>query len=250
MKYVDIVFGVTPARCYFAEEELGVPYDRIRLLPVGADEDEANKVATSSKNKYSDDLRVVTGGKWIKGKGLEELIEGVKDTKNCLTIFGKTSDPYTRNLIDKSPKNVNFVGWQGRASTLQLLKDADIAIWPKYHTTLIEDAIAVKTPVVLRYNGNTSHFIRGNGAYLFTNLSKEIKQLFSLLSNSRELIEYMKTNTVKMLGILSYNRVAKESIEYYTSLEPKFIHNIFMNDSLCDPENESFKRYVRTIKQK
>ncbi len=248
MKYVDLVFGVSPSRCYFAEEELGVAHNKIRLLPVGADEDGANDVLTeleSQEHKASNEsnaLKIVTGGKWFRGKGLEELIDAVKGIDVNLNIFGRADDSFVEDLIKESSETVSFLGWQDRRGTLQLLKDADFAVWPKHHTTLVEDAVATQTPLILRYQGSTSHFIRGNGAYLFSGQKNEINQLLNMLSRSRELTEKMKAETEKMLDLLSYNRIAKESIEYYKNQEPKTTHSVFMNDPLCDPRNEGFYR--------
>lgn len=250
MKYIDLVFGVTPGRCFFAEEELGVPRDKVRLLPIGADEDGANTVFSvleAQKNKVtntSNTLEVVTGGKWFKGKGLEELVEAVKDLDVSLKIFGKADDSFTEELIDSAPDNVSFVGWQDRKGTLQLLKEADFAIWPRQHTTLVEDAVATKTPLILRYHGSTSHFIRGNGAYLYTGQSNEIRQLLDLLSKSEEIVFSMKANTPKILDLISYNRVARESIEYYRNQDPKDTHEFFMNDPLCNPKTSGFYRLI------
>lgn len=248
MKYVDLVFGVSPSRCYFADEELGVPSNKIRLLPIGADENGANEVLAgleSQENRASNEgnnLKIVTGGKWFKGKGLEELIEAIEGLNVRLKIFGKADDSFTEELINRSPDNVSFVGWQDRKGTLQLLRDADLAIWPRQHTTLVEDAVATRTPLILRYHGSTSHFIRGNGAYLFSGQSNEIRQLLDMLSKSRGLVESMKSNAAKILDLLSYKRVAEESLEYYENQDPKTTHSVFMNDPLCNPGNEGFYR--------
>jgi len=245
INYIDLVFGVTPARCYFAENELGIPHDLIRLLPIGADEF-AVKEHLGNKdflnNNKNNKLKVITGGKWFKGKGLEELISAVQDLNVELQIFGKLDDSYTNNLIEQAPNNVTFLGWQDRVGTLSLLAGADVAIWPKQHTTLVEDAIATNTPLILRYHGSTSHFIRGNGVYLFTGESIEIRQILDILSNSENLINKMREDSKKQLDLLSYNRIAKESIEYYYDKSPKTTHEIFMNDPLCNPSNRDFHK--------
>jgi len=247
INYIDLVFGVTPARCYFAENELGIPHELIRLLPIGADEFGVKehlekKDFLNNNNNNNNNLKVVTGGKWFKGKGLEELISAVQSLNIELQIFGKLDDSYTKKIIEQSPKNVTFLGWQDRAGTLRLLANADVAIWPKLHTTLVEDAIATNTPLILRYQGSTSHHIRGNGVYLFTGTSIEIRQILDLLSNSENLINKMGENSKKQLDLLSYKRIAKESIEYYYDKSPKTTHEIFMNDPLCNPSNRDFHK--------
>ncbi|POZ92401.1 glycosyltransferase [Petrotoga halophila] len=248
INYIDLVFGVTPARCYFAENELGIPHDLIRLLPVGADEFtvkehlEKKDFLDNNYNNINNKLKVVTGGKWSEGKGLKELISAVQDLNVELQIFGKLDDSYTKNIIEQAPNNVTFLGWQDRIGTLRLLASADVAVWPKLHTTLVEDAIATKTPLILRYQGNTSHHIRENGVYLFTGTSIEIRQILDILSNSENLINKMKENSKKQLDLLSYKRIAKESIEYYYDKSAKTTHEVFMNDPLCNPSNRDFHK--------
>lgn len=110
INYIDLVFGVTPAPCYFAENELGIPHDLIRLLPTGTDELEVKEHLEKIDFSNNNQLAVVTGGKWFKGKGLEELIRAVQDLKVELQIFGKLDDSYTKNIIEQAPNNVTFLG--------------------------------------------------------------------------------------------------------------------------------------------
>jgi glycosyltransferase involved in cell wall biosynthesis len=243
---IDLVFGVTPARCYFAENELSIPGEIIRLLPIGADESGVkellNKDMSIENERKNYRLQIVTGGKWFKGKGLAQLIDAVKDLNVNLKIFGKAEDEFSKYLLDNLPNNVSFEGWKNRKETFELLKKADIAIWPVRHTTLVEDAIATKTPLILRYHGSTSHFIRGNGIYLFTSESNEIRQSFELIARSKELLNDMKKNSEKQLDLLSYKKIAKESVDYYYDKSPKLTHKTFMNDALCNPNNRDFHK--------
>lgn len=64
--------------------------------------------------------------------------------------------------------NVAALGWLTCVQTLEVLKLSDVAIWNTQHATLIEDAIATETPLILRYYGLTAHFIDGNGLYLYS----------------------------------------------------------------------------------
>lgn len=250
-KFVDLFFGVTPVRCYFMERELGVSHEKIRLLPIGADEDGAN-AAKCFVSKQTDviegsarALKVVTGGKWGKEKSLETLLQAIEDLDVKLTVFGKYPDSSVINAFKNAKKNLTFLGWQNREETFGRFATADIAIWPRHHTTLVEDAVAACLPLVLRYHGNTSHFVRGNGVYLFGGGFLEMRQVFELLSNSPDLLEEMKKASVKQLNLLSYNRVSQESIDYYKDQSPKYTHNVIMNDPLCDPDNTDFYKLTR-----
>jgi glycosyltransferase involved in cell wall biosynthesis len=242
---IDVVFGVTPARCFFAFLELGVPKSKIRFLPQGCDINEAEKYKKLDENKKDHDyLNIITGGKYVKDdKGLVDLINGLRNLPVKLRIFGTIKNDYLSNLIKKE-KNVTFIGWQDREGIFKNYLNSDLAIWPKLHTTLIEDAMAVGLPVILRYYGSTCHLIRGNGFYLFSDEGREINCIFRLLLENKELIEYFKKCAEKMRSIFSYYEIAKESIDYYYDSSPKMLHNIFMNDPLCKFENRNWYKLI------
>lgn len=218
IRYYDIVFGVNPARCEFARKIYGVPREIVQLLPIGADEKNSRKIINQTKRSFerkteSDSLKLVTGGKWFFGKGLEQLLEAVYFTPNVeLTIFGSIDGKLYKKIESYITDNITILGWQDRESTLKLLAQADIAVWPKQHTTLIEDAISVCTPLLLRHNGSTSHFIRGNGLYLFSDTVEEIRQCINLLVTSKDLLVHMKKHTMERLKYFSYYRIAEESV--------------------------------------
>ena len=244
-KYIDLIFGVTPARCYFANEELGIPWPLIRFLPLGADEDLANEVLKEKKEKtQKKEFNIITGGKITKEKNIVSLFKAVYDLDVNLRIFGSIPGEIKRLIEDYINKGlkVELYGWQDRRSTLKLLSDSDIAIWNRQHTTLIEDAISVMTPLILRYHGSTSHLIRGNGFYLYSDNPLEIKTYIECIIKNQGVLEEMRRHTKEMLNMLSYNRIAKESIDYYYDKVPKESHVFFMNSFMCNPNNDEFRK--------
>jgi len=244
VKNVDMVFGVTPARCEFAEKYLGIQQNKLRFLPIGADTDLSGKLLEpNGKRPRPGDLSIqlVTGGKWTRAKRLDILLDAVKGLDVQLKIFGSIEDDEARERIEKE-ENVSFLGWQDREGTLRTLADADLALWPGQHTTLMEDAIATNTPMLLRYHGSTSHHIRGNGAYFFSSNPMEIRQLLQILTENPGLLEEMKKHAPAQMDLLSYDQVAKDSVEYFYDQTPKTLHKRFMEDPLCNPRNPDFER--------
>lgn len=237
---IDVIFGVSPSRCFFAEKYLGIPQERIRLLPIGADTDTADNIQPE-RSERKGLLVLVTGGKWTKEKKLELLLDAVSGLDVQLNIFGRIDDAHLKERVDNQ-KNVSFMGWQNRENTLRMLKRSDIAIWPGLHTTLIEDAIATKTPLFLRYQGNTSHHIRGNGAYFFSSNPGEIRQLLRFILDYPSALEAMKVRALEQSRKFSYDQVARDSVEYFNDLTPKPTHRYFMDDPLCKPRNVDFER--------
>lgn len=251
---IDLVFGVTPERCVFAEKEFGVPAAMIRFLPMGADVEAAEAPGAGprggeaaawlargrdgQRRRHGAPLRLVTGGKWRAGRGLEALVEAVRGQGAGveLGIFGSLCDEATRRLVAGAGSNVSFLGWQDRAGTMALLGNADLAIWPGQHTTIIEDAIAVGTSLVLRLYGTTSYMIRGNGLYLLDGTAAEIRRVLDLVEGDRGTMDAMRERAAAMRDLLSYRKVAAESLAYAGDPSPKALHAMLMKDDLCRVE--------------
>lgn len=250
LNYIDIMFGVTPARCYFPVKFLGVSYEKVRLLPIGVDTDKADTVRDQNREQIRNefgiskgDIVTVVGGKLSVAKGIIQVINAVSRIKNLrIFLFGSLDDELKRK-VDKCDK-AKFIGWLDRGKTLKILFASDLAAWPRIHTTLVEDAIAVNTPLLLRYHGSTSHHIRGNGIYLFKGDELEIYQALKFISNNPEVLDRMREKSEKQRKILSYDQIARESVEYFSDLSPKKTHQYYMNDFYCNPDNPDFERRI------
>lgn len=247
-KYIDIYFGVTPSRCLFLNEELGVSNSKIRLLPIGADTDKANVNITKDElfNKYNinkDNFIIVHGGKITPEKQVDRILEAfsyIDDTNITFILFGKIDDERVRKLVEKDSRIITL-GWLSREETLSILKYSDIGIWNTQHTTLLEDAIAVKLPLILRYYGSTSHLIDNSGLFLYDGSKRELYDKLNFISCNKELVNKFKDASEKLSKILSYNNIAKESIEYKNSITSQQSHNIFMNKKYSDKEYLNFR---------
>ena len=218
---IDVVFGVTPIRCEFPHDHLGIPKDKIRFLPIGADVDwDEGKRKNWNRNTVvgdffieKDDIILVSGGKMDSSKNINILLDALNILKNPkvkLVLFGRIEDKQLENKI-KSQENVFFKGWLDREQTMQLLSIADLAIWPGIHTTLVEDAIAVETPLILKYYGSTSHHIRGNGEYIYEEKANLLGQTIQKCISPTYLTAMKKAAYIRRKQ-LSYMEIAQRSI--------------------------------------
>ena len=246
-KYIDVYFGVTPTRCLFLSEELGVNIDKIRLLPIGADTDKINFNVDRKRvlNKYglnSEDFIIVHGGKITPEKQIDRILEAfsqIEEENIKLIIFGNIHDENVSRLISNDKRVIN-IGWLNREDTLEILSVSDIGIWNTQHTTLLEDAIAVGLPMIIRYYGSTSHLINNSGMFLYDGCVREIYDKLNFVIQNREILNSFKENAKVMSKRLSYDQIAYESIEYMKSLAPQDIHKIFMEKKYSD---NSFKHF-------
>lgn len=168
-------YGVTLSRCHFINKYYHVCEQKIELLPIGADTNYSDTIESISvlRNRYGytkEDCIIVSGGKMGIHKGTDKLIEAIEDLNNKranikLILFGKFEDEYSFKKA-QSLSNIKIFEWCDRKKTLELLKLSDIACWPIHHTTLIEDAISVCTPLILRKTTTTEHLIDNNGIWL------------------------------------------------------------------------------------
>ena len=219
-KQIFKAYGVTHSRCDFIHDYYGLSQEKIDFLPIGADVDLAETISSKSELRYRYDYKesdylVVSGGKMGKGKGTDCLIEAVEELHSQfhqlkLVLFGKFEDEET--LAQANNSNFTTVyGWCDRTKTLELLKLADVACWPIHHTTLIEDAVAVCTPIINRKTGTSEHLIDGNGVWIGTGAKEDIKTaLLHLLNQNEEQKELIRVACDKMKHIISYNTVSKK----------------------------------------
>ncbi|MGU8414239.1 glycosyltransferase family 4 protein [Clostridium perfringens] len=251
-KYINVYFGVTPSRCLFLNEELGIDYSKIRLLPIGADTNNIKVSITRDElcNKYninSKNLIIVHGGKITPEKQVDRIIKAlsyVKEQNITFVLFGKIDDENVKKLI-KEDKRIVTLGWLDRVETLAILKHSDIGIWNTQHTTLLEDAISVGLPLILRYYGSTSHLVDNSGIFLYDGSIREIYDKLSFLVNNRQVIEGLRENSKKMSEIISYSNIANESLKYYKTQDKSGIYDKYMSKVYSDVEYKFFRRINR-----
>lgn len=216
---ITIAYGVTNMRCNYLQEVYGFKKNKVKLLPIGADTDMVNSISGSKeqlKNKYGlsvSDLVIISGGKMGRYKGTDNLLLAYKELKKTynnlkLVLFGNFEDSVTE-VQAQSIDGVSLQGWCDRQKTLELLKMADIACWPIHHTTLIEDAIACATPLILRKTGNTDHLVINNGEFVENGTKEDLFVAFTSILNN---YQSYKEGALTIMEKYSYSNIAKEVI--------------------------------------
>lgn len=219
-KQIYKAYGVTHARCDFIHDYYGLTRKKIDFLPIGADVEVADTISSKAdlrrKYEFNDtDFIVVTGGKMGRGKGTDRLIRAVEEVHESypqlrLVLFGLFESKDVEEQAQRSSVATVF-GWCDRIKTLELLKMVDVACWPIHHTTLIEDAVSVCTPIINRKTGTTEHLIEGNGFWIKIGTQEEIKEtLIQMLNQTDEQKQSMLAACERMKNSISYYTVAKK----------------------------------------
>lgn len=229
-RYISKFYGVTPGRCDYLHKIYGIPKNQISLLPIGGDTDRIDSITTTKeklREEYSlptNSFVICSGGKMGKDKGTINLVNSFnlikrKYPNTILVLFGNFSDYETQYIVNNT-HDVYSMGWCNRSKILKLLKISDIAIWPIHHTTLIEDAIAAGTPIIVRKTPNTSHLITGNGIYVKEGTCEE---LCSAITTIIESLPKIKESASIYRKRLSYHTIVKQiESDYNTELENNY----------------------------
>lgn len=215
--HVDFYIGVSPMRCKYLHEVFKVPNEKIRFLPIGCDTAGAEHISEGREdlrrqyNIKEDAFVVVSGGKLDKTKGTLALIEACERLKDYspnlkLILFGKIDEEIMQTVANKSW--ITTEGWCDRSKTLSLLKIADVACWPWLHTTLIEDAVALGIPLVVKKSDNVKHFAKVNAGFFLKdgNVDEICKALFDVKQNA----EIYRNNTLIARDLYSYSSLIKQ----------------------------------------
>lgn len=188
---VDYYIGVSPLRCQYLRDVFHVPERKIRFLPIGCDTEQAGRIKESREELKKgfglppDAFVVTSGGKMDRTKGTLELVAACRALRQkgqniWLVLFG-TMDAEVAS-VTRDVDWVIFKGWCDRKDTFSILKMADCACWPWLHTTLIEDAVAAGTPLVVKLSDNVSHFAAaGAGIFMKNGDTEELQAAFRAL---------------------------------------------------------------------
>ena len=233
-KYIDKYYGVTPYRMEFLKEEIGIKKEKIGFLPQGYDNELIDSIINKItfpldrieffKKNYNinineKDIIFVFGGKIDTGKHFENVIKALDELKNeniKLIIFGVINSSEVMSFVKKKSSWIYFVGWKKEKEKYELLLYSDLAIWPKYHTTLIEDCIGVGLPLLIFKNKNSEYFLEdGNGCFLENESTEEIRNKIKFIIDNKKLLEY-KINAQKAKERFSYDNITKK---FFNELE-------------------------------
>ena len=250
-RYVDVFFGVTPGRCLFLHEELGITWNKIRLLPIGAESMDEVGLMPPKEELFArlkldiSKKTIVHGGKITPEKQCDRLLMAFSQIPGDdwqLALFGRIKDSRVAALIPRDAR-IKKVGWLNRPDTLSLLGHADLGVWNTQHTTLLEDGVAAGLPMILRYYGGTCHLMRDSGLFLYEGSVREIRDRLGFLMHNPDVLARFRENAALHFKKLSYREVAAESLKYREARgEILPIHQELTSAEYVDLDYPEFKK--------
>ena len=226
-KNVKIFWGVTPWRCKYLRKVFGVSKKKIKLLPMGADDDlidysNINVIRENIRKRYNiaeSDFLVISGGKIDKTKNIHLLVKAIYELreKNVkLFLFGSMDD-YISKCIYRyiEQKNIIFLGWLNPKDIYNYIITSDLAVFPGTHSILWEQTCACGVPIMVKKWDMMDHIDRGGNALFIDKVSvKEIKDRIELLLDNKEIYLNIKKIAEKRRRYFAYSRISEKAIEY------------------------------------
>lgn len=226
VKISDIFYGTTPARCDYLSEVFNVPKHKIRLLVMGADDEEMRKderenIRTQIREKYDvkeGDFLLVTGGKIDRDKNVHLLVEAISaiEDKNLrLMIFGNIS-PEVECIIDRySDGRIIKVGWIPSNRVYDFMYAADLVVFPGLHSVMWEQAVAARVPCLFSKLKGFEHIDIGGNALFFENRSADCYRnvILKVLKDQELYARLKRCASTELADSFLYSRIAKQVID-------------------------------------
>lgn len=225
--YVKVFYGVLPLRNKFMHEIYDIPLNKIKLLPLGADDTQfdltkRNSITNNIRKQFNfgiDDFILISGGKIDKRKNIHLLIEAIQRVNKKeikLLLFGAPDNEMEYELKELLKFNfVNNLGWLETSKIYDYLLLADLGVFPGTHSVLWEQAVGVGLPCIFKRWEGVDHIdLGGNCMFLENDSIDEIKEKILYLFNNREVLNSMREVALtKGIKYFSYYDIASRAIE-------------------------------------
>ena len=224
---IERFYGTLPARVDFLKNVYGIPADKVSFLPMGVDDDLAQKYSTPEKRneirgKYSvspADFLIVTGGKIDLAKTqallLMKAVRKINNPKVKLLIFGSIVDELKGEFDLLCNDNIKYAGWAKEADAYAYFSAADLVCFPGRHSVYWEQAVGLGKPIIAKeWNGTTHVDLGGNAIFLHDDSIEEIETALEKVINNENLLKNMKAvSETKGKKFFSYMDIAQRCIE-------------------------------------
>ena len=222
--FVEKYWGVTPWRCQYLNDVIGIPKEKIDLLIMGGDDEKIrfNDIPRLRKDIREElsltdkDFVVVTGGKIDRTKNIHLLMRAVSELegKAKLIVFGQPNNEM-ENIINELSKdgNIRFLGWIPSDKAYDYFLASDLAVFPGTHSVLWEQACACGIPGVFKdWEGMHHVDTGGNCEFLHKDSTEEIKEVISEIIGDKEKYNEMKCVAEESKKDFFYSEIAKKAI--------------------------------------
>lgn len=232
LKLVDKVYLGSERALNFFENNYSTLSD-YRITHLGVDEIAIKESLLISKvelrkkwNFKSSDFIIIFGGKIVKEKNLQNLIDGFlmyENPNSKLIIFGEISKEVLADVESKINVHncVEFLGWQEPRKIYELLNISDLAVFSGSKSSLWEVVVALGVPLIAkRWHGYEYLDFGGNVKWIGNNDPKSIYSAILELSDEKTLNSMRLIANSNGIEKLSYASFANTILsDFYGELD-------------------------------
>ena len=239
-KYLSKILPVVPASALFLNENYGVPFEKMEIMPLGADLDLINELkekgARSEVRKKLEinesDFVIFSGGKLTPHKKTELLLEAFEKLNNDdskifknvhLIIVGDSNEKdvdYFESLkkYAQRNKNIHFVGWLNPIEIYKNLLASDIAVFPQSQSVLWQKAISTGLPLVVGLVlGNRVDYLNEKNCILVMedgemNAQKIAEHIYKLYADASFFAKMQSAAFETTSELLDWNKIVEKTL--------------------------------------
>lgn len=222
--YVEMFYGVLPARVDFLRNVYNLPYTKTQLLVMGAEDDKANaslkiekKLQTRKKFDIdANDFVVVFGGKIDQAKRqvllLMDAVNTLDDPSIKLIVFGSIIPEMKREVLYRCSDRVKYIGWATSDESYDYFAMGNIACFPGRHSVFWEQVVGMGIPLIVKkWEGTTHVNVCNNVVFLDQDNQKEIQDSILHIKTN---YDYYKSNAIKSREAFMYGKIAEKCLNF------------------------------------
>lgn len=219
----------------------GIPYEKIRLIPLGADKElftpnpEKREIFRKKLGLHENDIVIVYAGKIIPSKEIENLLFAStllnhKKQNVKILLVGDGPMQYMKKLQKLSneygiAQNVNFHKLVPVLELPNFYRAADIGVWPGSPSITIVEAMACGLPIIIpkydkSHGVNLCHYLDYNNGFVFERENpEELASCLEKLVEDGQLRKRMGLSSRKLVEEkLSWDVITERTLQYYEEI--------------------------------
>lgn len=228
IKTSDHFYGTTPARCDFLIKMMGVPANKVSLLPMGADDEDMHfdrklQIREEVRKQYNikdDDFLIVTGGKIDPLKNIHVLAEAVTSIEEShikMLVFGSIREDLKGIFQQLQSDRIQYVGWIPSNEVYRYFYAADLVMFPGLHSVLWEQAVASQVPCAFSLIKGFEHIDIGGNCILMAGKTADYY---------KTLVEDILKNQTQYSKLLNNSRSERTNQFLYSHIAQKVINDV------------------------
>jgi len=236
LRRADGYIAVAESVRRWLSREWGICYDRIHVIPLGAESNlfSPNKFKRKNIRKKlgveEEDVLIIYAGKLIPEKDIEILLNAAaplidKHRNVKVLLIGNAPKEYMDKLLQlvdkyKIRRNVLFYPFQHKTMLPEFYNAGDVGVWPGQDSITIVEAMATGLPVILPRSDRNLHYLEYKNGFNFQRGNpKELQSCLEKLVVNADLRQKMGLRSNKLVKEkLSWDAIASQTSTFYQEM--------------------------------